>query len=349
MFLFDSEFHTCVFKLYFNYKHKKDSLLLIGEGQFISINCKKSFETIIFELEQKATPDMTKRIFLFLLLFFIIARVDAQKDTLTYLFMGHTYQYYTPGYKVDLRIQNLDLESYDGIWLGGDVTSESMMSHSTLEYIDSVFDLKKPTTMWALGNHDTRNGNWVWLEEITGGKTYYTRHYKGITYIVLNTNLTPYDCEQLNDQYNIIVNVCDTIQNSSHLVLLMHHGVWAGVPGLPAPSAYAQSNLVYYNFNCYSEESTFVKEIYPRLVDVKNRGVEVLCILGDMGAKKIDLLSDDDIHFMGTGLSRSYYADPEERKKAAPDWAIVFKHVPQTAWLDWEFVDFDEFTGFTYE
>ncbi|WP_297088493.1 hypothetical protein [uncultured Draconibacterium sp.] len=292
---------------------------------------------------------MTKGIFIFLFIITFFINTSAQKDTLSYLFMGHTYQYHTPGDKVDSRIEKMDLGTYDGIWLGGDVCSESLMSYSTLAYIDSIFDLKKQTTMWALGNHDTRNGNWVWLEEITGKKTYYTTHYKGITYIVLNTNLTPYDCEQLNDQYKIIVDVCDSIKNSSHLVLLMHHGIWAGVPGLPPPSTYAQSNLVYYNFNCYSEGSTFVNEIYPRLVEVKNRGIEVLCILGDMGAKKIDIESDDGIHFLGTGLSRSYYTDPEERKKAAPDWAIVFKHVPTNSWLEWEFVDFDEFTGYTYE
>ena len=278
-----------------------------------------------------------------------IVNGSAQQDTLKYIFLGHTYQFNTAGDKVDNRFKNIDLSAYDGVWLGGDVCSESLMLYSTLEYIDSVFNLKSPTTLWALGNHDTRNGNWIWLEELTGRKTYYTTNYKGITYIVLNTNLTPYDCEQLNDQYNMIVNVCDTIQKSSHLILLMHHGIWNGVPGLPSPAMYAQSNLIYYNFNCYSEESTFLNAVYPRLLEVKSRGVKVICIVGDMGAKKIDMVSDDGIHFMGTGLNRSKYPDPEERKQSPQDWAIIFKHVPKTGWLGWEFVDFDVLTGFSYE
>jgi len=66
------------------------------------------------------------------------------------------------------------------------------------------------------------------IEELSGKKTYYASHYKGVTYMVLNSTLTPYHCEQLNDQYRIIVNLCDTIQESSHLIFLVHH--WKQIP-----------------------------------------------------------------------------------------------------------------------
>jgi len=269
--------------------------------------------------------------------------VMPQEDTLSYLFMGHTYEYHYANNKVDPRIEQMDLSVYNGIWLGGDVCSESLMNYSTLLIIDSLFHLKAPNTHWALGNHDTRNGNWIWLEEFTGKKTYYASHYKGISYIVLNTSLTPYDCEQLEDQYRMIVNMCDTIEKSSHLIILMHHGLWEGVPGLPSPVSYAQSNLKYYNFTCKSVESNFVNEIYPRLVKVKEKGIEVICILGDMGAKKIDYLSDDGIHFLGTGLNKSHYKDPEERAASPADFILIFKHVPSKRLLTWEFYDLDKF------
>lgn len=271
-----------------------------------------------------------------------------QNDTLKYIFLGHTYQHYVPGYKSDLRIYNIDLPQYDGIWLGGDVCSESLLYYSVLEYIDSLYNLTHPNTHWAMGNHDARNGNWNWLEELIGKKTYNTNTYKGITYIVLNTNLTPYDCEQLDDQYQMIMNVCDTIEKSSHLIMLMHHGIWEGVPGLPPPTTYAQSNLRYYNFNCFTKESSFVNEVYPQLIKVKNRGVKVICILGDMGARKLDLLSDDGIRFLGCGLEKSYYKDLEDRKNARTDYALIFKHVPETEWLIWEFIDFDVLSEYEY-
>ena len=279
---------------------------------------------------------------------FLSNSIFAQNDTLKYIFLGHTYQYYTAGNKVDERFKNIDLSNYDGVWLGGDICSESLMNYSTLEYIDSVFSLKHLNTHWALGNHDARNGNWIWLEELTGKKTYYSSSANGITKIILNTNLTPYDCEQLNDQHQMIVNVCDTISKSSHLIMIMHHGLWEGVPGLISPRGYAQSNLKYYNFNCYDVESNFVNEIYPYLVEVKKRGVEVICVLGDMGAKKIDFVSDDGIHFLGTGLRKSYYQDPVVRANSPADYALIFKHVPETGWLNWEYVDFDVLSGYKY-
>jgi len=288
-----------------------------------------------------------KRIFLIAILF-CNSSLYGQSDTLKYIFMGHTYGYHDPNHLLDSRIDLLDFDEYDGIWLGGDISSEALMEYATLEVIHNAFNLKDPNTHWALGNHDARNGNWIWLEELIGRKTYYSSSSNGITNIILNTNLTPYHCEQLNEQHQIIVDVCDTISKSTHLILLMHHGIWEGVPGLISPIGYAQSNLRFYNFNCYDVESNFVNEIYPRLLEVKNRGIEVICIMGDIGAVKVDFMSDDGVHFLGAGLQKSYYQDQEERKNSRTDYVIVFKHVPETGWLDWEHVDFDELSGYQY-
>jgi len=282
-----------------------------------------------------------KKIKLSLLLLVFALVATGQNDTIKYFFEGHTYQWHTAGDKVDERLEKFDFSGYDGIWLGGDVCSEALLEYTTLDYIDGLFNLKHPNTHWAMGNHDARNGNWNWLEELTGKKTYYTSFYKGISYMVLNTNITPYDCEQLNDQYRILVNLCDTIEKSSHLIILVHHGIWAGVPGLPSPYKYAQSNLKYYSFNCYDHDATFLNDIYPRLVELKKRGVEVICIIGDMGSQRIDAVSDDGIHFIGTGLNRSKFTDPVERENSPRDWFIEFKHVPESGWLDWHFHDLD--------
>ncbi len=253
---------------------------------------------------------MLKKILLFGLFLFSIEWISGQ-DSIQYLFLGHCYQLTIPGYHVDYRVEQLDKSMYEGIWLGGDVTTESMLDYSTISYIDSIFHLGNPETHWALGNHDARDGNWEWYEQFTGRKTYYAYTSHKICRIIMNTNILPVNCEMLNDEYQMISNVCDTISQSKYLILLMHHGIWHDVPGLPQPGSYAQSDLKYWNANCDSVNTPFVKTIYPQLLKVRARGIKVICVLGDMGAgpKKFDRLSTDSIRFLGCGLDHNNPAD----------------------------------------
>lgn len=242
--------------------------------------------------------------YLLIVLSFQNVFLHGQESVSKYIFIGHCYQFDTPGDKVDYRLEELDFSSYDGIWLGGDVCSEAMLNYSTVAYIDGVFDIGNPETHWSLGNHDARNGNWEWYEEFTARKTYYCYNSNNITRIVMNSNLIPTNCEMLNEQFEIIMNVCDTINASNDLILLMHHGLWRDIPNLPSPGNYAQSDLVYWNANCDSVNTQFVDVIYPKLTEVKQRGINVTCILGDMGAtlKSFDQYSLDSVRFMGCGL-----------------------------------------------
>ncbi len=241
----------------------------------------------------------------------------AQQDTVSFIFIGHCYQDGAGGTKVDYRLESFDFSSFQGVWLGGDVCSEAMLDYSTVQYIDSLFDLGNPDTHWSLGNHDARNGNWEWYEEFSGRKTWHAYSSFGITRFVLNTNLVPTDCESLNDQYDKLTTTIDTVSSGNRLILIMHHGIWRDVPGLPAPPVYAQSDLTFWNANCYAMGNTFNESIYPHLVNAKQRGVEVFCVLGDMGAgpKSIDFLSDDGIHFLGCGFDHN---EPE-------DEVLIFK------------------------
>jgi hypothetical protein len=266
---------------------------------------------------------------LLLILISISVQSQTQKE---FLFIGHCYQSGSST-TVDYRIEQMDLSKYDGVWLGGDVCSEALLNYSTIQYIDSVFNLGNPETHWALGNHDARNGNWEWYEELSGRKPHYAYNNYDITRIVLNTNLVPTNCAMINEQFEIISSVCDTIQQSKYLILLMHHGLWEGVPGLPSPSFYAQSNLKYWNANCDSVNTNFVDVVYPKLVEVKQRGVEVICILGDMGSglKKFQVDSEDGIHFLGCGL---HHNEPE-------DMVLIFSYNTESQYLDYNFHNLD--------
>ena len=263
----------------------------------------------------------------------LIFSQERNADTISYLFSGHCYQDNTMGEKMDFRLEALNMDDYEGIWLGGDVCSEAMLNYSTIVYIDSVVNLGNPETHWALGNHDAREGNWEWYYELTGRHTYFAYSSNKITRIVMNTNLVPTNCEMIEDQYQIISNVCDTITESKYLILMMHHGIWINIPGLIQPNLYANSNLLYWSANCDSINTPFVSTIYPQLLEVKNRGIEVVCIIGDMGGykKTFSSLSDDGIWFLGAGLNNN---EPD-------DAVLIFNYIKSEEKLEWDFHNLD--------
>ena len=87
------------------------------------------------------------------LLSLIVSCSSPLPEEKTYLFLGHPYDW-KDGYRIDPRLEQLDLQTYDQIWLGGDVCSRTTEKESTLEYLDSLFDLGSDRLHWTLGNHD---------------------------------------------------------------------------------------------------------------------------------------------------------------------------------------------------
>ena len=266
------------------------------------------------------------------------------QDINQYLFVGHTYDWYSYGTKVDHRLEILDKSVYNRIWLGGDVCSEAMLDYSTILYIDSLFDIGAPGNHYALGNHDTRNGNIDWYRELTGRETYYSYQEDGITTILMNTCIVPSDCEHLDKQFRMIEKVCDTISASSHLILIMHHALCYNVPGIPSPNFWSHTKFPYWNANCYyRENNSFVGAIYPMLLNVQAKGIVVLCVIGDLGAngKFVNMQSDDGIYFLGCGLDNSRYTDPDEYAKQPKDRLLIFEHDVENRQLSWTFPDLD--------
>ena len=117
----------------------------------------------------------------------------------------------------------------------------------------------------------------------------------------------------------------------------MHHGIWQDVPGLVSPDEYSHSNLRYWNSNCYDVNSTFVNSIYPKLVAVKEKGIGVICIMGDIGSKanSFEMDSDDGIHFLGCGLNHN---EPD-------DVVLIFTYHTENGQMIWNFHNLDSLLG----
>lgn len=268
-----------------------------------------------------------------------------EDDTLKYIFLGHTYRYNIQGIlcRVDPRVENLDFTQYSRIWLGGDISSESTLDWVTMIYLDSIFNLSSPSTQYSLGNHDIRNGNIQYYKKVTGRRSYNVYSNNGVVSICMNSQLNPSQCEDLNRQYQMIKNVCDTIQQSSHLFIIMHNCLFYGVPNIPHPNTFAHSNFGNWNANCFSSTETFTTAIYPLLEAVKAKGIVVNVIMGDTGTttKQYYQASTDSINFFANGIGNSKYLDSTELALQPKDKVLVFKHAIATNDIKWEFQDLD--------
>ncbi len=259
-----------------------------------------------------------------------------------YIFLGHIYEDNT---QVDFRVQALDLSPYDQIWLGGDICAETTADIETLYHIDSLFDLSDPTTHWTLGNHDIRNGNVDWIEDIKERPTFYTDHFDGITLLVLNTTFSQfgdYDTLNVKAQYELIETVCDTISSSSHLVVLTHHAVWNLADQVNDIGDYSNGDFSFYRFN-FDPELTYFTGVYPLLTMVEQRGVEVIHIAGDFGqeASTYNYLSPEGVQFLGSGITSNTLWNSQFPTAGIPDSILLLKHNLLEKTIDWTFEQLD--------
>ncbi|MDX2245234.1 MAG: metallophosphoesterase [Bacteroidia bacterium] len=252
-------------------------------------------------------------------------------ETQTIIFLGHTYQKRD---RMDRRLEKVNYKKYDQIWLGGDMCSETTEEYSTLKYLDNHFRLGDPRTHWAVGNHDVRNGNTNWITEYTGRDLFYASSDQGLTVLVLNTNFEDPDCGLLEAQYNLMTTVLDTLQTSSHLVVLTHHCIWGDAVAGQDMWMTANGNKPFWRSLC-TEGSEFMPDILPRLKAVQARGVQVICLAGDFGqrVKAFEYRSAEGIWFLGSGLNKglSNEIDPD-------DQAMILTFDPVQKSLEWEFV-----------
>ncbi|MEM1119478.1 MAG: hypothetical protein AAGJ18_03470 [Bacteroidota bacterium] len=293
---------------------------------------------------------------LFLLLFLacnnreIIELPTEQKNQ--YLFLGHTYAQEN---RVDPRLEKIDYDCYKGIWLGGDLCSETTREQATLDYLDALFELESEDTHWAVGNHDVRNGNLEWIRAATKRELFYTTTKDGITIAVLDTNVghvvgRDASCEERIRQGEMLQNLVDTLQTSSHLILLMHWVVWGEVDSVIPCRELANNCIDGFQFLCGGGSSRFPPFIYEQLVALEKRGIEVLVVSGDGGifTKSFAHTTPEGINFFISGLyARLDRNNPPTSVEVNlnPDSILIFTHDVEQRQLSWEFQRLDDLVG----
>lgn len=272
------------------------------------------------------------KMFSILFLYLMSSFNHHSNNTEHYLFLGHVYN---ATHTIQPKIAEINFSNYDRIWLGGDILIEGGNEIQYWQNLDTLIGISQPQVQYALGNHDIRDGNIQWYEEITKRKSYNYYIKNSTISVCLNTMLNPSMCEELNNQFDLIKNICDTITDSKHLFFFFHNGIW-GQPdtSFPGIGSYAHDDLKYWNANCDNSQTTFLNVIYPMLNEVVNRNINVYCILGDTGtnSKKFYKQSDTGVHFFASGI---YQMESEKNN------VLIFDHDLQSDIVTWGFHDVD--------
>ena len=228
-------------------------------------------------------------------------------------------------YEVYSKVKNIDYSKYSMLLLGGDLTGQTSSADSIMSNVSSLYNLGSNNTLWSLGNHDYSNLQLI--NYYTNRPAYYACYNNGITFVVLDTQDSLSNI--VGAQLEFFNNVMDTIVSSSHLIILHHKLIWMyGNSELEPQIETVANGWLGSCFYCINPNN-FYQDIYPKLVNVKSKGVNVICLGGDIGffSKKFEYLTTDSIYFIASGM---WYDDVE-------NYGLVFSHNITNKELTWEY------------
>ncbi len=278
-----------------------------------------------------------------------------EKPVKYYVFLGHTYDWQAAGgNRVDPRIEKIGLDSFDQIWLGGDMCSATTRVRETLDYMDSLFHLGKETTHWCVGNHDFRDGHTGYITQKTHRALYYMSYRDSISVLVLNGMMEhPFykdSCSYKKKQMEYIRKALAELPPSTHLVMLMHPILWDNVVDPPLLDARAAANASGSWMDLLCEpRSEFVDVIYPLLERIQNSGVQVILITGDGGQydKAYFHRLDNGMELYISGINNSFdFSKPDKDHRVFnrdPDSILIFTHDIEDRRLTGEFVQLNSY------
>lgn len=217
-----------------------------------------------------------------------------------YLFLGHPRSD-GAGEVVQREVERIDYAAFDLVLLGGDYTLNGTGTIQTVDYLDSFFNFSAPTTLAALGNHDT--GHTSYFTAATARPRYYAQVANGITFVVLDTNENGRNIQ--GAQLQMLADAVHAMPANSHLVVVHHHFIWLTDNAINCPH-YADNDFI------ASSSSTlaglnFYTAVYPLLLEAHAKGGEVICLGGDRTGTTtqeyyIDHTTTDGVRFIGAGL-----------------------------------------------
>jgi hypothetical protein len=224
---------------------------------------------------------------------------------LKFIFMPHPRTEDNVNQSVNPSIAKIDFSKYAVKMLGGDITYSTSKNAATLDYVDSIFDLSNPNTLWSFGNHDVESGNRALIKTYTGRDSYYAYNRNKVTFMVLDCELNAESFSRTfikNDQLQMVKNVCDSIKESRFLILLHSRFIWMiNNPDLKnrlTDSIAASSRSM--------DTTNFYSDIYPLLQKVKAKGIQILVFGGDKAKVNIVYSPEDSMTFYTARMANDF-------------------------------------------
>lgn len=236
------------------------------------------------------------------LIAFVISFLSCKQSVIdppsSYIYVAHTRL--NSNDSLYHKVYDIDFSNYDMTLLGGDLSMSSFSRKKViLPHLDSVFDFKSPNTLWSIGNHDNVSNKRFY--ETTLKNKYHAYQKDDVTFITLNSQDSLSSI--VGNQKTFLFSVLDTIQTSS--VLLMTHKLifMNDHPILDEKISKVCNAGKGDCFHCHNTNN-FYQDIYPKLLEVKKRGVQVLWVGGDLGYKtsEFEYIDDHGIVFLGNGF-----------------------------------------------
>jgi hypothetical protein len=246
-----------------------------------------------------------KRLVLSLILISLSLGLFSQNTPdLKFIFVPHPRSEDKIKQSVYAGIAKIDYTKYAVKMLGGDITYSTSKDKATLNYVDSLFDIGNPNTLWGFGNHDVESGNRALIKQYTGRDSYYAYTRNKVTFMVLDCELNANSFSSTyitGDQLQMVKNVCDTLTDSNFLVLLHSRYIWM------INNDYFTDKLDSIAASSKSMDTTnFYSDIYPLLQKVKLRGIQIHVFGGDKSFINVTYSKEDSITFHAARMSTTF-------------------------------------------
>ena len=269
--------------------------------------------------------------------------------TVNILALGHIYQWDDTNRRVDPRIAALPLDTFDQLWLLGDLLGRTDESPANYHYLDSLFDLTAEHTYWVEGNHDVNTGR-VAVHPLKP-EPYSRHHDAGLEIWRLNTNLFTWPegtipdtaCRAANRQYEHVRRWAATLPAGTGQLVVLHH------QALLTNAQYSGKSLNkvwnYYhdrlNARC-APAGTFTDWYLPIFEQIREQGIPVTFVGGDIGqrVKTFDYRAPNGLRYLGTGINNSMDPryPPPYVTSLAPDSILTLQYTPATQGLTYRFL-----------